>query len=107
MHVNAASGSLPSADGTQIPDPLSTGSTASNNDRSGRVRSINAAVSDSLLSSKGRGKEGEATYAEGAAWDLEAGREADAASSDASSDEEVDFMGGFSVNSNFDPNVDV
>ncbi|BDA48303.1 probable lipase at C-terminar half [Coccomyxa sp. Obi] len=107
MLANGASCPPPSADGAHIPDPLPAGSTAVNDDRSGRVRSINADVSDALLSSKGRGKEGEPMYAQGAAWDVEAGREADGASSDASSDEEVDFMGGFSVNSSFDPNVDV
>ncbi len=104
---NGPAGLQPSADGSHIPGPPSAGSTAASNDRSSRVRSINADVSDALLSSKGRGKEGEAIHAQGTAWDIEAGREADRASSEASCDEEVDFMGGFSVNSSFDPNVDV
>lgn len=75
--------------------------------RSGRVRRINADVSDALLHRKGLGVNGgDTAYREGAFWDVEKGG-GDSASSAASEDEEVDFMGGFSVNSNFDPNVDV
>ncbi|EIE18442.1 hypothetical protein COCSUDRAFT_68209 [Coccomyxa subellipsoidea C-169] len=76
-------------------------------DRSGRVRRLNADVNDALLHGKGQGFEGgDTAYREGV-WDVEKGGECDGASSAASEDEEVDFMGGFSVNSNFDPNVDV
>ncbi len=76
-------------------------------DRSGRVRRLNADVNDALLHGKGQRVEGRDTaYREGV-WDVEKGGECDGASSAASEDEEVDFMGGFSVNSNFDPNVDV
>lgn len=76
--------------------------------RSGQVQMINADVSDSLLQSKGQGVQQRGNIGKpGDCWDLEKGVAGRSDASEGDQEEEVDLLGGFNVNSSFDPDKDV